>query len=151
MFKILLWQFQEVGLDRTQLEVLASLPALRARFGTIIYATVARLRSNFQPRLNEHEVASIFWQPLSTFLLEEFHGSFEVNEKYSMHSYQFPSHHVFGFTALLCALVAVAVLDRRPSFDMSPSMSHTRMSSLTPSDISREVFASASAPQRSKM
>ncbi|CAD6191011.1 unnamed protein product [Caenorhabditis auriculariae] len=114
---------EEVGILPTDYEVLGNMPMFRARFGILIHPTVAFLRNSWELRLNPDEVEFVFWLPLSRFLNDDVHSSMQVDSHYLVHIFNFPEATTYGITALLCILVSMGALQRKPDFDLLVDLS----------------------------
>uniref|UniRef100_A0A0R3PYJ9 IS4 family transposase n=1 Tax=Angiostrongylus costaricensis TaxID=334426 RepID=A0A0R3PYJ9_ANGCS len=59
---------------------------------------------------------------------------------------QFEESHTYGLTALLCIVMATAVLQRTPSFDITPALTLARIAAMSPSNLIDEIFSCIGRP-----
>ena len=114
---------EEIGLQRSQVEVIAVLPPNIA-FGDILVTPVVGFVSpDFQPKPNE-EVDAVFSVPLKRFLSDPGHYAKLVKENeltFNLHFFRDVVRDntfiTYGLTAHICIEVAMVYLQRPPSFD----------------------------------
>uniref|UniRef100_A0AC34QGM9 Nudix hydrolase domain-containing protein n=1 Tax=Panagrolaimus sp. JU765 TaxID=591449 RepID=A0AC34QGM9_9BILA len=108
--------YEEIGLPSTAVRIIASLKPCMSRHLVILYPVVGLLVNNFTPFCSE-EVDKVFYSPLKSFLEAKSHTAFYFHETFQIHAFMLEEH-VFGLTAFLSIMVAMAVLDRYPEFQM---------------------------------
>ena len=116
---------EEIGLDRSLVEVVAVLTP-HVALGTILVTPVVGFVSpDFRPNPNE-EVDEVFSVPLRRFLTDVRHHSMPIEAAHMtmcLHFFQDvvrdKTFVTYGLTAHVCIEVAIAYFQRLPSFDYS--------------------------------
>ena len=96
---------EEVGLEQEQIYFVGKLEQMLSPHGCLVSPFVARIPNQFEPRINEAEIESCFWVPLSFFLDPEQHQIQQHRNKrrypHFTHHFQFEGYHIWGMTALM--------------------------------------------------
>lgn len=94
---------EEVGISRTEVELIGKLPDLWTPSQFLITPVVGVLRRpDVELKPNPHEIDIVFWVPISVFDAPEIYSleMFPVGEaRYPVHVYQVDEHRVWGATA----------------------------------------------------
>ena len=96
---------EEVGLEQEQIHFVGKLEQMLSPHGCLVSPFVARIPNLFEPRINEAEIESCFWVPLSFFLDPAQHQLRQHHDKrpypHFTHHFQFEGYHIWGMTALM--------------------------------------------------
>ena len=96
---------EEVGLEQEQIYFVGKLEQMLSPHGCLVSPFVTRIPNQFEPRINEAEIESCFWVPLSFFLDPERHQLRQHHNKrpypHFTHHFQFEGYHIWGMTALM--------------------------------------------------
>lgn len=93
---------EEIGLDRSDVEILGRTNDLVTPTGFIITPVIGRLRQKPNILINQDEVEEAFYVPVSLFFDPgaEVSGEREwEGQRHTVYSYQFGSHRIWGVTA----------------------------------------------------
>ena len=94
---------EEVGLDPEQIKFLGKLEQILSPHGCLVSPFLARIPNHFQPQINEAEIESCFWVPLSFFLDLKHHQLRQHPENrpypHFTHHFHFSNYHIWGMTA----------------------------------------------------
>uniref|UniRef100_A0A915D3E5 Nudix hydrolase domain-containing protein n=1 Tax=Ditylenchus dipsaci TaxID=166011 RepID=A0A915D3E5_9BILA len=109
---------EEIGLKHESVNVVGVLKPIPSRHLILIYPVLCILREpNNIPELHvSSEVDHIFWTPLANFLSAENYKALQIEQHFRIHVFKL-ERPVFGITALLAIIVAMAVYDQHPSFE----------------------------------
>ena len=114
---------EEIGLQRSQVEVIAVLPPHTTYGDILVTPVVGFVCPDFQPKPNE-EVDAVFSVPLKRFLSDPGHYSKLMKDnELTFHVHFFRdvvrdnTFITYGLTAHICMEVAMVYLQRPPSFD----------------------------------
>ncbi|KAE9552894.1 hypothetical protein FO519_003879 [Halicephalobus sp. NKZ332] len=108
--------YEEIGLPSSSVRVIGALRPCMSRHMVILYPVVGILTEKFTPFCSE-EVDKVFYTPLKSFLEAKHHTSFYYQETFQIHNFMLEED-VFGLTAFVSIMIAMAVLDRYPEFEM---------------------------------
>ncbi|MCE3216205.1 hypothetical protein HAX54_005453 [Datura stramonium] len=113
---------EEIGLDRSLVDVVAILESFTAKKGIIVIPVVGILwdRNAFKPLINTAEVAAIFDAPLEMFLKDENRREQEVGDEYVIHFFDHETQNekyiIWALTAAILIKAASIVYQRLPDF-----------------------------------
>ncbi|KAH0721492.1 hypothetical protein KY284_006522 [Solanum tuberosum] len=116
---------EEIGLDRSLVDVVTVLESFTAKKGITVIPVVGILwdRNAFNPLINTAEVASIFDAPLEMFLKDENRREQEfehMGDKYVIHFFDHQTENekyiIWAFTAAILIKAASVVYKRPPDF-----------------------------------
>jgi len=95
---------EEVGISRTQVDVVGQLPVLWTRTGFLVTPVLGMLETAIERtelRVSASEIAEVFWAPVDLLLSPQTYSQQEVElagHHYAIHSYQVGRHRVWGVT-----------------------------------------------------
>ena len=96
---------EEVGLEQEQIRFVGELEQMLSPHGCLVSPFVARIPNQFEPKINETEIESCFWVPISFFLDPKQHQLRQHHEKrpypHFTHHFYFKHYHIWGMTALM--------------------------------------------------
>lgn len=110
---------EEVGLTEAQIQCWGQLEQILSPQGCLVSPYVVRIPDGFQPRINEAEIESYFWVPLTFFLNPAHHQLRQHPDRrpypHYTHHFHFRGYHIWGMTALLILrLLEVGLFHRSP-------------------------------------
>ena len=97
--------WEEVGLEQEQIRFVGELEQMLSPHGCLVSPFVARIPNQFEPKINEAEIESCFWVPISFFLDSKQHQLRQHHERrphtHFTHHFYFNDYHIWGMTALM--------------------------------------------------
>jgi coenzyme A diphosphatase NUDT7 len=121
---------EEIGIRPESLTFLAEMCPIVTTTGIIITPIVAYFdKTNFEPKLNRHEVEIIFDLPTERFLSNKDHTFKSIkgaDKEWYMHEFMNQVEgrpmNVIGVTAFICIFLSAALHKRNPEFTVDPEL-----------------------------
>lgn len=121
---------EEIGIDKSQITILAQLCPILTSNGNLITPVIAYFdKSTYVPNLNQNEVEYIFDLPTERFLFKQGHKSKEIRNKtdeFLVHYFEDKVNEklitTWGATALMSIVISSILHSRIPAFEVDTQM-----------------------------
>jgi 8-oxo-dGTP pyrophosphatase MutT (NUDIX family) len=114
---------EEIGLSEVEVRSFGVLEQILSPQGCLVTPFVGAIPAEFEPTINEAEIDSVFWAPLSFFMNDDNHTLRQVSNRrpysYYTHHFFYGPYHIWGMTALLILRLLEVAFDFRPSYPLT--------------------------------